>query len=95
MLSACNRLLREKKINRKQYNWIKNEFFLDIDELMIIDLNNDVIIRSILCLENGALRSLDALHVAAALEYKCDLFLSGDARQKKIASQMGLNVEII
>jgi uncharacterized protein len=95
VLSACNLLLREKKINQEQYNWIKNEFLLDINELVIIDLTDDVISRSIQCLEKGAVRSLDALHIAAAVEYKCGLFLSGDIRQKKIAGQMGLKVEIV
>jgi predicted nucleic acid-binding protein len=95
VLSACNRLLRVKKINQEQYNWIKNEFLLDINELVIIDLTDDVISRSLQCLEKGAVRSLDALHIAAAVDYKCGLFFSGDVRQKKIAGQMGLKVEIV
>jgi predicted nucleic acid-binding protein len=94
-LSACNRLLREKKINGDQYAWIKNEVLLDINDLIVIDLTNEVISRSIKCLEKGALRSLDALHVAAAVEYNCELFLSGDTRQRAIADQMGLNVELV
>jgi predicted nucleic acid-binding protein len=95
VISACNRLVREKKIKKDQYDWIKNEFLLDINEMIILDLTNEVIARSIQCLEKGTVRSLDALHVAAAHEYKCDLFLSGDVRQKKAAVNMGLKVEIV
>lgn len=95
VLSACNRLVREKKINSEQYEWIKNEFLLDIGEFVVIDITNEVIIRSILCLEKGALRSLDALHIASAIEYKCSLFVTGDRRQEEVAVAMGLKTEIL
>lgn len=95
VLSACNRLLREKKISNEQYKWIKNEFLLDMGEFAAIDLTNDVILRSIQCLEKGALRSLDAFHIASALEYKPGLFVTGDVHQKNIAAKMGLKVEFI
>jgi uncharacterized protein len=95
VLSACNRLVRENKITAEQYKWIKNEFLLDIAEFYVIDLTNEVIGRSISCLEKGVMRSLDALHIAAALELKCGLFLTGDYRQRDLALIMGLNVEII
>jgi len=93
VLSACNRLVREKKIDAGQYEWIKNEFLLDMGEFVVIDITSEVIIRSIHCLEKGALRSLDALHVASAVEYKCGMFVTGDRRQHAIASRMGLKPE--
>jgi uncharacterized protein len=93
VISACNRLVREKKITKDQYGWIKNEFVLDMDEFAVVDLTAEVIRRSVECLEKGALRSLDALHIAAAIEYGCDLFLTGDVRQKGIALATGLNIE--
>ena len=95
VLSACNRLVREKKINDDQYGWIKNEFLLDMGEFIVIDITNEVIIRSIHCLEKGALRSLDALHIASAIEYKCGLFVTGDQRQHAIAASMGLKMESV
>ena len=95
VLSACNRLVREKKINSDQYEWIKNEFLLDMGEFVVIDITNEVVIRSIHCLEKGALRSLDALHIAAAVEYKCGMFITGDRRQKNIANVIGLNFELV
>ncbi len=95
VLSACNRLIREKKINTRQYGLIKREFLLDVGEFAVIDLTNEVILRSIQCLEKGALRSLDALHVAAAIEYKPGLFVTADLRQKGIAVRMGLKTEVV
>ncbi|MBN2158061.1 MAG: type II toxin-antitoxin system VapC family toxin [Spirochaetes bacterium] len=95
VLSACNRLVREKRIDSKQYEWIKKEFLLDLGELMMIDITSEVIIRSIQCLEKGALRSLDALHIASAIEYKCGLFVTGDQRQMNIADAMKLKIEVV
>ena len=95
VLSACNRLVREKKVDADQYQWIKNEFLLDMGEFAVIDLTNEVIGRSIQCLEKGALRSLDALHIASAVEYTCGLFVTGDERQKAIAVAMGLKVATV
>lgn len=38
-------------------------------------------------------RSLDILHVAAALRDSCSLFITGDARQERFAQYCGLQVE--
>jgi predicted nucleic acid-binding protein len=36
---------------------------------------------------------LDALHIACALEWKAELFVSSDNRQIKAAKQAGLNIQ--
>jgi len=95
VLSACNRLLREKKITAKQYAWIKNEFLLDIAEFFVIELTAEVVGRSVTCLEKGAVRSLDALHIASALESGCTRFVTGDERQRGVAGKMGLKDEFV
>ena len=95
VLSACNRLVREKLINKKQYSLIKNEFLLDIDTASIIDLNSDVIGNAIACLESGSIRSMDALHIGTALLYDCDDFVTCDIKQKDIARKMGLKVVFV
>jgi hypothetical protein len=38
-------------------------------------------------------RALDTLHIAAALEWSADLFVSADDRQLHAAEQAGLAVE--
>jgi len=92
VLSACNRLVREGLITEDQYTAIKQDFILDIESATIIDLTGDVIQASITCLEKGAIRSLDAIHVGAALAYGPDLFVTGDMKQKTIAEIMGIKV---
>jgi hypothetical protein len=45
--------------------------------------------------ENAALRTLDAIPIAAAMDSECDLFVSADAQQCKAATELGLKVERI
>jgi len=95
VISASNRLLRERTITRPQYRRIKKEFFSDIGETTVIDLTNAVLNHSIRCMEKSPVRSLDALHIAAAVEYGCDIFVTGDRRQKDAAASMKLTVEVV
>jgi predicted nucleic acid-binding protein len=46
-------------------------------------------------LEKNILRSLDAIHIACALEWQSELFVSSDERQVTAAIKSGLNVEFI
>jgi predicted nucleic acid-binding protein len=94
VLSACNRLLREKLITADQYAEIKHEFLRDIESAIIINLTFEVMEKSIVCLEKGTIGSLDALHVAAAIIYEAELFVTGDEKQTLIAEQMGVNVAL-
>ncbi|MFW5771665.1 MAG: type II toxin-antitoxin system VapC family toxin [Spirochaetota bacterium] len=93
VLSACDRLLREEKINNEQYQWIKNELFLDIEQSIVIDITHDVVKTSILCLEKGSIRTLNALQAASAHIYECDLFITSDKRQGLCAEETGLPVK--
>jgi hypothetical protein len=95
VLAACNRFLREKAISEADYTWIKDAFLLDIGEITIIGLTFAVIASSISCLEKGAIRSPDALHIAAALAFRCDLLVTGDLRQTEPAARMGVPVELV
>lgn len=95
ILSACNRLLREKAISKADYTSIKDAFLLDVEEITIINLSYPVIATSISCLEKKAIRSLDALHIAAATAFRCDLFVTWDIRRQDLAARMGVPVEIV
>jgi predicted nucleic acid-binding protein len=46
-------------------------------------------------LEENVLRSLDAIHIACALEWQSELFVSSDERQVTAAIKFGLQVEFI
>jgi uncharacterized protein len=50
----------------------------------------DVIADAIGLLEATPLRTLDALHVACARQWRADLFVSSDARQLGAAADAGL-----
>ena len=46
-------------------------------------------------LEHNVLRAMDALHVACALEWQAELFVTADKRQLKAARKSGINTEYI
>jgi len=46
-------------------------------------------------LENHSLRAMDSLHIACAVEWKADLFVTADKRQWIAAKQSGLRAEYI
>ena len=67
----------------------------DIKDADIINLTPEVINKTTERLENNFLCSLDAMHLACALEWKAELFVSSDERQVTAAINSGLNVAFI
>ncbi len=53
--------------------------------MLIIDLIPSVIEKTAICLEKRAIKTLDAIQVASALESQSDLFLSADSGQCRLA----------
>lgn len=81
-----------------------------ISELIDMDLENRVLFRpeliwtevmkravhlSMLYTSEIGSRSLDIIHVAAAVELKCETFITYDARQAKLARAAGLRIKEI
>lgn len=95
IVSALNRKLREKHLNRQSYVKIKHQLAEDIRDIQVVNLLPAVIEQSILLLESNVLRSLDALHVACAMEWQTDLFVSSDTRQILAAENAGLQTKYI
>jgi len=60
--------------------------------MSVCNLTIPVVVRAMGLLEKHPLRTLDALHVAGALEYRSDIFVSSDRRQLDAASASGLRV---
>lgn len=83
VISGLRRLRREDNITAKQYNIAKQALFRDVKDAYVCDLTVAVIMKSVDLLENNSLRAMDALHVAAAVEWGVDAFVSGDQRQLK------------
>lgn len=93
--SALNRLRREMKLILGQYRRLKAEVLLDCAEATTLEITPDVVHLAIRCLELEPLRALDALHVATAQHFGCDLFLSADQPQVVAARRFGLRAEMV
>ncbi len=95
IISALNRRIREKKITKKQYSSAKSHFLLEVKDSIIINLTPTVVLKSTILLEKYVLRGMDALHVACAIEWQSDLFVSADTRQIEAAKRSGLKTCLI
>ena len=95
IISALNRRLREKNLSRQDYLAAKSRLSADVADAVVIQLTSAVVARAIFILETNPLRAMDALHVACALEWGAELFVSSDERQLKAARKSGLAVRAI
>jgi len=90
IVSALNRLCREKALTAAEYRQAKEALAADMGEATILQLTPAVVARAVELLETNPLRALDSLHVACALEWGADLFVSSDRRQCAAATNAGL-----
>ncbi|HJX30793.1 MAG TPA: type II toxin-antitoxin system VapC family toxin [Thermodesulfobacteriota bacterium] len=95
IISSLNRRLREHILTIANYRAIKKQLMDDIGDATALQITPSVISRSVKLLENNALRALDSLHVACALEWRADLFITSDRRQFMAAKNSGLTAEYI
>ena len=95
IVSALNRRLREKSLSRQDYSRAKQRLSQDVRDAVIVHLTPEVIQSGIGLLEAHPLRTLDALHVACAMAWEADLFVSSDHRQIAAAKNAGLKTKQI
>ena len=95
IISGLNRLLRERILTIADYRAVKNQLMDDMRDATVLQITPSVISHSVKLLEGNVLRSLDALHVACALEWRADLFVTSDRRQFMAATNTGLRAEYI
>ncbi len=93
IISALNRRLREKDLTKLDYTKAKQHLSQDVRDADIIHLTQEVIQSGIQLLETNPLRTMDALHVACAIAWKTDLFVSSDHRQLAAAKNAGLKTK--
>ena len=74
---------------------IKKRLFDDITDISISNITIPVAEKAIDLLDAHPLRTVDALHVASALEWQADLFVSADRRQVAAAEASGLPVLLV
>lgn len=95
IISALNAKLRSEVITEETYRDLKNDILEDIEDADIVNLTPSVLEKTTELLEENVLRSLDAIHIACAVEWQAELFVSSDERQVKAAIDSGLKVEFI
>lgn len=93
ILSALNRRIRERHISSSDYLLLKGHLLDDLRDAAIVDLTPAVIAGTVEVLEAAPLRAADAMHVAAALAWDAELFVSADNRQLAAARAAGLEVK--
>lgn len=95
LISAFNRLRRQKLVTQRQYSELKQQLGDDIAEATVLNITEHILEKTIYCLEQATVRTLDAIHIATAQESLCDLFISADQRQIQAAKKLGVEIEII
>ena len=95
IISALNRRVREKCLSRQDYFTIKQHLSDDVRDAVIVNLIPEVIVTSTKLLEASPLRAMDALHVACALLWGAELFVSSDKRQTIAAKKAGLKTRFV
>ena len=93
IVSALCRRRREQRLSQQQYLSAKQALFVDIEDMNVVNSTSQVIARAVEILERWPLRSSDSIHVASAVEWSAQLFVSSDERQCAAARAYGLQVE--
>lgn len=93
--SGLNRRKREGCLSLENYNLAKKQLLNDVRDATILQITSAVVLQSIKLLEVNVLRAMDALHIACALEWQADLFLTSDKKQFEAAVNAGINSELI
>jgi uncharacterized protein len=92
IVSALCRLRRQKAISGSRYGLAKRILFSDIEDMSVCNITVPAVGKAINLLERNSLRTMDALHLACAIAWKPDLFVSADRRQVAAAQKSGLSV---
>lgn len=95
VVSGLNRRVREGALELADYRAVRKQLLNDVRDAVILQITPSVISNSLKLLENNVLRAMDALHVACALEWKADLFVTSDRRQLVAAQHSGLDTEYL
>jgi uncharacterized protein len=95
IVSALNRRLRENVLTIGDYRALKKQLLEDVSDATVLQVTPSVVSRSVKLLEGNTLRAMDSLHVACALEWKADLFVTSDRKQFMAAMSSGLRAKYI
>ena len=93
--SGLNRHKREGFLSFENYNLAKKQLLNDVRDATILQITPSVVLRSIKLLEANILRAMDAFHIACALEWQADLFVTSDKKQFEAAVNAGISSEFV
>lgn len=93
--AMLNRVKHERLINPDQYEQVKASVLKFSDDINILELDQGVISRSIELTEKHIIKGMDAIHIATAINWKADCFLSADRNQAKVSGSCRLQTELI
>ncbi len=93
IISALNRRLREQTLTSREYQQAKRQLLSDVHDSTLLQITPSVVAQSVQLLEKNVLRAMDALHIACALEWRADLFITSDKKQLDAAVHAGLQCE--
>jgi predicted nucleic acid-binding protein len=95
IVSGLARRMREGILAITDYRIAKKRLLADVRDAIILQITPSVVSQSLKLLENNKLRAMDALHVACALEWQADLFVTSDRKQLTAAINSGLHAEYL
>ncbi len=95
IISALNRRRRERSLTATQYVEAKQRLLDDVRDADIINLAASVVGSAIGVLEASPVRAMDALHIACALEWGAQLFVSSDKKQLGAARRAGMKTHAV
>jgi predicted nucleic acid-binding protein len=87
--------MRERSLSTRQYEAAKEGLLADIRDVAIVNLTPQVIARCTTVLEAGPVRAMDALHIACAVQWGAELFVSADKKQVAAAKRAGLRTRSV
>lgn len=95
IISGLKRRLRERILSINDYRKVKNQLLEDVSDATVTQITPAEISHSVKLLENNVIRAMDSFHVACALEWQADLFVTADKKQLTAAKNAGLLTEFI
>lgn len=95
IISGLNRRLREHFLSLQEYQKARTQLLDDVHDAIVLQVTPAVISRSVKLLEKNVLRAMDALHIASALEWQAECFITADRRQMMAAGKSGLHTEYV
>jgi predicted nucleic acid-binding protein len=95
IISVLNRWVRERVLTPRHYQEVKERLLEEVQDIVIINLTPSVISTCTAILEHSPVRAMDALHIACAVQWDAELFVSADRRQISAARKAGLRTRFV